>query len=256
MLNRLSLAAVLAAAAGAALCTAFTTTPKAAAAPDTAAPPPASMPQIECVNGFSKDYCDGVMYPGDTQISGCITPGPVPSCRTARIRGATLVFTTFSNSQTCGSTINSTCDEIRNGRFKVSSNFTIRLQKHCPYRGCWEGEYAEWQSEDGSIYAGTLMGTIGVGSHRAMNSTPCAHNPNQRNCERCYDVSFDSQSSVWRIGYEAAFHGKRIDDPTGQEVCFTLSGDFYIPGTADSPRWDTEWKALGTADGVHITFCP
>jgi hypothetical protein len=214
------------------------------------------MPEVNCVNGFSKDYCDGIVYPGEAEVSGCITPIPEGSCRTVRIKGATLVFNTFSNNQVCGSSLDETCDETRNGRFKLSSNFTIRLHKHCPYRGCWDGVYGEFVFQDGSTYAGTLMGTVGVGTHRPSTAPSiCAISPSSRDCERCYDVSF-GHGQV-RIGYEAAFHGKRIDADTGQELCFSLSGDFLVPvSTTGEPDWTAEWRAVGTADGIHLTFCP
>lgn len=218
-------------------------------------PAPTPMPEaasLDCVRGFSKDYCNGIVYPGVNIFSGCPT---IPDgCRTLRIDDATFVISVFSNNQSCGGAINLTCDETRNGRLKVLSDFTIRLQKHCPYRGCWDGTYAEFTSEDGTVYAGILLGTIGVGTHR-VSTTPstCPMPPSTRDCERCYDVSF-SDASGWRIGYEAAFKGT---SHSGEELCFSLSGDFLIRGSLDTgPIWDSQWTVFGTADGVHVTFCP
>ncbi len=217
------------------------------------------MPQLACVLGFSKDYCTGLMHPGHVVGETCISPTTPPTCRTVRIDGATFDATFGSNPQTCGSSVTQTCDEVRDGRLKVSSAFTIRAHPHCPYRGCWVGRVAEFVSADGSVYSGTLLGTIGVGTHRPSTGPMiCAVQPNPgRNCERCYDVQFDSQTGLWRVGYEAAFHGSRIDVATGEELCFSLSGDFLISGTAaGGPNWSSTWRIAGTADGVNLTFCP
>jgi hypothetical protein len=211
---------------------------------------PAAMPQLDCVKGFSKDYCNGTVYQGTISSSGC----PDSSCKTLRITGATYDVNMVSNSLACGNT-HSYCDEAPNGRLKVSSDFTIRLQPNCPYRGCWDGTYGEYQGTDGSVYAGTLMGTIGVGTHRAAGISTCSVNPGTRNCEKCYDVSFDSVNSQWRIGYEASFHGTRAD--TGEEVCISLSGDFFVRGDlVNGPIWASDWSVAGTADGIWLTFCP
>jgi hypothetical protein len=221
-----------------------------------AAMPMDQMPTVACVLGFSKDYCNGQVFPGLQTILGCPT-APAP-CRTLQINGATFLINVFANNQVCGSTITSTCDETVNGRFKVDSNFTIRLHQSCPYRGCWDGKFAEFTGDDGTVYQGTLMGTIGVGTHRPSTAPSiCATPPSTRNCERCYDVSFDSANNRWRIGFEAAFHGKRADADTGEELCFTLSGDFYIPGDALSgPSWGSIWSVNGTADGIRFAACP
>jgi hypothetical protein len=205
----------------------------------------------ECVLGFSKDYCNGIVYPGESQVTGC--PSVPANCRTLRIFGATYVISVFSNNQVCGGAHTETCDEVKDGRLKVSSDFTIRLQKHCPYRGCWDGTYAEFTDPNGTVFAGRLMGTMGVGTHR-RSTTPsfCAQNPGTRDCEKCWDV--ESLGDVWRIGYEANFHGR---SDQGEELCFSLSGDFYIRGSAQTgPIWDSEWSVAGTADGVKIAFCP
>lgn len=216
-----------------------------------AEPVPAMSMGLDCVLGFSKDYCNGIVYPGNNIVSGC----PIPSnCRTLRIDDATFVIDVFSNNQPCGSAINQTCDESKDGRLKVVSDFTIRLQKHCPYRGCWDGTYAEFQSDDGTVYVGILLGTLGVGTHRPSTTpSPCATSPSTRDCERCYDVTAPAANDTWRIGYEATFKGVAA---TGEELCFSLSGDFRIFGSLQTgPIWDSQWGVFGTADGVRVTFC-
>ena len=232
--------------------------PTAAPAATSAAPAPllakapASMPQLECVRGFSKDYCNGKVVPAVTTFSSCLIPSP---CKTLRLNG-TFSTDMNDNNQACGSTVDATCNECIKGHLDVDANFLIRLQQNCPYRGCWDG-HAVWTFADGTVYNGTLMGTMGVGTHRPL-STPMlcpVGSGGGRNCERCYDASFDPTTGLWRIGFEAAFEGFR--EETGEEVCFTLSGDFHIPGTATGgPNWSNSWAVAGTADGIWLTFCP
>src|SRR5258706_611451 len=71
--------------------------------------------------------------------------------------------------------------------------------------------------------------TIDCGSHRPVTSfalCPVIAGDGGRTCERCYDAEL-LDVGQWRIGYEAAFHG--TNQHTGEEVCFTISGDFFLP---------------------------
>lgn len=221
--------------------------------PESVAQP--DQPQVACLVGFSKDYCNGSVTPLELSQFNCITPIPEGTCRGVKLAGA-FNINLFSSTLGCGSTNPGTCDETINGQLAVRSTFLIRLQESCPYRGCWSGS-ATFAGSDHSVYTGTLMGTLGVGTHRSIGPVSfCAQNG--RACERCYDVEFNPQSGLWRIGFEATFQGRRADQPTGQELCFSLSGDFFIPGTAaGGPIWDSNaWRVNGTADGIHLTFCP
>lgn len=218
-----------------------------------AAPAPeAQRATLDCVRGFSKDFCNGFVYRGEIDGSSC--PTTFPSCKTLRIKRATFDVNMVSNRLTCGNVSDKPCDESPNGILKVASDFTIRLQENCPYRGCWESEKAEFTDTAGLVYTGTLMGTIGVGTHRLAGLTTCAQNPGTRNCEKCYDVSFDATTGLWRIGFEASYHGQAL---TGEELCISLSGDFYIRGdAAGGPFFDSDWTVAGTSDGTWLTFCP
>ena len=60
-------------------------------------------------------------------------------------------------------------------------------------------------------------------------------------------------NDTWRIGYEATFKGVAA---TGEELCFSLSGDFRIIGSLQTgPIFDSQWGVFGTADGVRVSFC-
>jgi hypothetical protein len=214
-------------------------------------------PQVGCLLGFSKDYCNGSVVPGAQSLLNCITPIPEGTCRTLKLAGE-YTINLASSGLACGHSSDEGCDETIDGRLRVGSTFLIRLQDHCPYRGCWSGR-ATFAGSDNSVYTGTLLGTMGVGTHRSGGpASTCAVQPGTRDCEKCYDASFDPLTSTWRIGYEAVFQGERSDVVTGQQLCFSLSGDFFIPGTLlGGPLWGANtWRVNGTADGVHFTFCP
>lgn len=212
------------------------------------APVPAAM-GVDCVRGFSKDFCEGFVHPGHGVETSC---GPFgDECKTLRVTGATMELPLRRNFQLCSE--DGKCDEAerKDGRLKVDISYIMRLHKPCLYRACLNGR-GELQAIDGSVYAGTLMGTIGVGTHRDF---AC---PQSRpgSCEKCIDVEYIADIRQWRIGFEASFHGRRTDVPDGTEVCFTISGDFYADGDASGPFDLTgNFKAFGTADGIFLDSC-
>lgn len=214
-----------------------------------AAPAPASMKEIDCVKGFSKDICDGYMYPGHVTGQSCQTH--TDECKSLTITGATFYSPLKLNTATCSD--DALCDEAPQlDEIKVAVNYMVRLNKPCPFRGCWEGEGEVRHGGGGETYQGTLMGTFGVGTHRDFLC------PEYRTCtcEKCYDVEFFPDQNLWRIGFEASFHGKRSDEATGEEVCLSLSGDWYLKGGPGGPDdWSGNFKIKGTVDGVWETFC-
>jgi hypothetical protein len=211
--------------------------------------PAADMMGVDCVRGFSKDFCGGVVYPGHGVESSC---GPVGAeCKTLRVSGATMDLPFRRNLQLCA--VDGKCDEAerKDGSFKVALSYTLRLQKPCQYRGCLEGS-GDLRAVDGSVYSGNLQGTIGVGSHRPFS---CPVNRTSF-CEKCIDVEYIPASGLWRIGWEGSFHGKRSDVADGTEVCFTMSGDFYAAGDANGPFDLTgNLRVFGTADGIFLDSC-
>jgi hypothetical protein len=249
----LGLVALVGTAPAALVPTAALTSPRPAEAAPAKAP---RQVQVECVVGFSKDYCGSLTPITHPAISACITPIPEGSCRTVRFAGA-LDVSMSNNNQICGSAVTATCNECDTGRLQSSSKFLIRLQPNCPYRGCWDADDASFTFTSGGTYKGPLTGTLGVGSHRPVTGPTTCSVSGGRDCERCYDVSFDASTGLWRLGFEASFHGVRSDADTGEEVCITLSGDFYIRGTSTTgPDWGSIWTVAGTADGIQLTFCP
>jgi hypothetical protein len=111
---------------------------------------------------------------------------------------------------------------------------------------------AYWFARDGSVYQGSFMGTIGAGTHRCFSCSLYRHAA----AEACWDVSYDACcTKEWRFGWEATFHGKRVDIDTGEELCLSFSGDFYLGGTCDVPDLNNTWKTFVTADGVAKEVC-
>lgn len=204
------------------------------------------MPQI-CVRAFSKDICDGIMYRGQEFTTGC----SFEPCRTLVVQGATLFLPMKHNPQTCSA--DGRCDEsIRlDGELKAAVNYTIRMQDPCAYRGCIEGEGEYRHPNGGFRFQGRITGTIGAGSHREWACPEFRRNF----CEKCLDVEYVGHG-LWRIGFEATFHGDRVDVPTGERICFSISGDWYVEGDASGPHnLPGEFKIRGTADGSHLDVC-
>lgn len=222
----------------------------AAAGPMVTVVPQAEMP-VDCLRAWSKDLCDGFMYPGNEVFGSCPFP-PMP-CKTVTVTDATLVISVKRNETLCAA--DGKCDESpeTDGRLKMTTNYEIRLQKPCPFRGCWDGKW-ELQTVSGAVFQGEAMGTLGVGTHRDF---AC---PEHRTgiCEKCLDVQFIPTpiGGLWRIGWEGAFSGKRVDFPNGERLCFTVSGDWYLAGDFNSPfDFNGNFRVFAAADGVHAVPC-
>lgn len=234
----------LAAVAAGVLLAAPRTTVRAAAA----APPSATAQKFpDCLYGFSKDFCEGWLTYGTIHQTTC----PDGSCETAFVQDATLTLPLQRNLNLCSS--DGKCDEAerKDGKLKVAVTYTLRLNKPCKYRGCIEGEGVLY-CDDGTKYVGRFMGTLGAGTHREF---VC---PKARTafCEKCVDVEFIPEYGAWRIGWEASFHGARTDAELPDEICISLSGDFYAPGNSDGifdPSGN--FPTYGTADGVWGVSC-
>lgn len=211
-------------------------------------PAPKAMKFPTCLNAFSKDQCDAIMYPGTLYGDSC--SGSNGDCKTYFIADATLYSPMRANQRQCGP--DGKCDETKDGYLKLAVNYTVRINKPCPFRGCIDGR-GEFRFDDGTTYCGTFQGTIGVGTHR---KSECLEYRNCY-CEECLDVEFLPEIRTWRIGWEGAFHGERCDIPSdGEMLCFTVSGDWYLEGDENGPYdWNGNFKIKGTADGVLGTYC-
>ncbi|MEM1186476.1 MAG: hypothetical protein AAGI53_15915 [Planctomycetota bacterium] len=218
----------------------------ASAAASTAQVSPSSLANV-CVRGFSKDFCNGSLIPGTITSGSCTAGGS--ACKTWVVSNARLDTTVDSNFQLCAS--NGRCDEApgKNGDLRAEITYTLRAQDPCPYRGYYEGKW-ELIAVDGTVYQGTVTGTIGAGSHR---ETACGAGAD--NCERCVDTEF---TGVWRLGTEATFKGERIGGPLGirDEIVFSMAGDFISPATASGGlNVNSGWVFVGNGDGVYVS-CP
>jgi len=204
---------------------------------------------IDCLNAFSKDLCEGFMHPGNIVYLAC--PFPPNPCRTITVTDATAVIPFLRNETLCA--FNGKCDETpqTDGTLKMSTNYEIRANEPCQFRGTWTGKW-ELHTVTGAVYAGDAMGTLGVGTNRKFQCPLWQDDF----CEKCLDVEFRPDFGLWRIGWEGAFQGKRIDDPNGERISFTINADWYLEGDANGPYdFSGNFKIYGAADGVHIVPC-
>ena len=212
--------------------------------------PRAFNPARACVQAFSKDICDSYLDPGQLFTDGC----PGTDCKTAYVQSARLGLRLRHNQQGCASgPEEGRCDEVRekDGRLDARVNITLRANEPCALRGFFEGRW-KLQADDGTVYDGTVTGTIGVGTHRGYE---CQTIPG-RDCERCLDVEFLPEHGVWRIGVEASFVGRQAIPGDQHTLNFTMSGDFFAKGDEQGPyNLAGEWKFDGTADGAHTIYC-
>lgn len=214
---------------------------------------------VPCVRGFSKDACAGEFSGGSGSFTNC-SISTVP-CQTLTVTGQKWAFDLRSNTEVCApsTTTPTRCDEVKDGRFEAAVDFTLRLNDPCKYRGCIEGD-GTFISDTGAVFAGRVMGTMGAGTDRRPRCPTSTEPPFlPAGCEKCWDVELQVGTTVkmWRVGVDASFHGVRIDADTGEEVCLTISGDFFARGDGTG-IFDliNGWTYYGNADGVYIFQCP
>ncbi|HZW11213.1 MAG TPA: hypothetical protein VFF69_15025 [Phycisphaerales bacterium] len=221
------------------------------------APTGESVKPAYCLMAFSKDICDGYLMDGFGYSYTCSTG--TTDCASLHVEGATLKLSLKSNSELCDcSTFGDCgrCDESPklDGTLVGLVNYDLRLNRPCPYRGCLDGD-ASFTTVSGAVFRGTITGTLGVGTHRKI----ACHTLHQRDCETCLDTELiaDTDPATWRIGTELVFKGIRADIDTGEELCFSLSGDFFTPAADDGSIADpmTYRTFTGAADGVHLDPC-
>lgn len=226
-----------------------TRSPETAAAQTAAAAAPSTTLAAAngCVMSFSKDICDSLLVPGTVVSDTCVDNGQLG--RVTRMTGGQWTLTLVENTQTCSV---EPCDEVpeKSGVLTAKVRYTQNPTFTCRYRACISGTWI-LNANDGTVYRGTLAGTIGAGTHR----------PNQcsfggRDCEECLDVELLTPPT-WRLGTEIAFTGTRTNGivspgDCAEELCFTLSGDFLGPDFNGRLSSSQPWSFAGTADGIHI----
>jgi hypothetical protein len=219
-----------------------------------------------CIDGFSKNLCQGRLSNGVWTEVTCTKPdGTV--CRTLIGEGATLAVSVRSNPDVCDPTAPAgRCDETPDleGPLMAVLNFRLRRDAPCPVRGCWEGRF-HWSHSalDVIIARGSTQGTLGVGSHRSalcINDDGTAEQCGPE-CENCYAAYFDATTGLWRIHVEGSLRGRVLAGPHRNcRICVTLQGEFEAPGGPDGPQPPASgtpgWRFCGTMDGVLECPCP
>src|SRR6266404_4675263 len=76
-----------------------------------------------CLRAFSKDFCDGLLGPGDSHTASCDTEG----CKTLFVQNSTLTLPLQRNLTYCSA--DGKCDEVerKDGLLKVQADFLLRL---------------------------------------------------------------------------------------------------------------------------------
>jgi hypothetical protein len=221
------------------------------------APAGESAKPVYCVRAFSKDICTGYLLEGFGYSYTCST-GDM-KCESLHVEDATLKLALSSNSERCDCNWIGdcgACDESPklDGTLVARVKYDLRLHRPCPYRGCLDGE-ATFTTDSGATFTGTITGTLGVGTHRKI----ACHTQHQRDCETCLDTELIlvNDPPTWRIGTELVFKGMRSDAETGEELCFSLSGDFFTAANDDGTIADpmSYPRFTGAADGVHLEPC-
>lgn len=208
---------------------------------------PGLLMKAQCIEGFSKDGCDGKIAPGDVFPVEC----PDQGCVTLYAFGSKYDTYLQSSPGSCGLVCDQKCDQLEklSGKLSVSFDYMLALKPDCcPYRGCWEGSWT-LSTEDGRVFSGEVFGTIGVGTNRKTGCVTPGPLPNDA-CESCYDVQLSD--STWLIGFEGAFRGY---DEEGNSLCFTTDGTWMVKNTADGPAFKESIGVVSRFDGVGLFIC-
>jgi hypothetical protein len=98
--------------------------------------------------------------------------------------------------------------------------------------------------------SGNLYATLGVGTHRLNCLEKCG-----KNCEPCYDATFDSVAKAWKIHTEGILDGRFASKAHGNcHLRWSFQGTFTAPGNASSPGGGP-WAFCGAIDGVLECPC-
>jgi hypothetical protein len=197
-----------------------------------------------CIVSVSKDLCKSSMSGGNWSPVQCVGPKNV-KCTT--LGGTGVAFA--STVKTAG-----TCDEAKELDGNLRTVINIDVRKHAPFnsQGSYEGKFDLIQS--GQIIAsGSLSATLAAGTHRLACEGKCG-----KECEKCYDASFNTATKTWTIGTEGIMDG-RVSQGVfkGCKIRWSFQGKFTAKGDKNGPI-DTvtnSWPFCGNLDGVLECPC-
>lgn len=207
------------------------------------------LPDKVCVYGFSKDFGALRLNSGTWNANSCQVPH-IGSCRTLEGDNANAGGFFFTDGALCNG--KDACDEADDldGRFESVVDVRLRLQDPCPVRGAWEGDFRLYDEATYSIVlaAGTIRGTLGVGTHREETGP---------DCEGCHEARFDPDLQRWFIHSEGFIEGDVLEGTyQGCELRASFQGEFNANGDAAGPQPPNyNWGFEGKADGVLLCRC-
>jgi hypothetical protein len=192
-----------------------------------------------CKIGVSQDLCTTKTSFIAPHLTQCTKPA---ACQTLsgnlRLQG--------------GLAANAPCDEVpelKGAVLTVGSTIDLRQQPPEPQRGSWSGTFTIAGGGVASS-SGNLFATLGVGTHRLSCLEKCG-----KNCEPCYDATFDKAGQAWKIHTEGILDGTFTSH--AHQSChlrWSFQGTFTAPGTPNGPG-EGPWGFCGAIDGVLECPC-
>lgn len=200
--------------------------------------------QKVCLVGVSKNLCEGSLGGGVWSPLKCIGPKQV-KCSTLTGTGTGL----GSPVKTSGNN----CDEAQELDGNLRTTLNVNLRQHPPLleEGSFGGKF-DLLKGGGIIASGTINATLGVGTHRPACDATCG-----KDCEKCYDASFNPSAQAWNIGTEGFMDGQVTAGVfKGCRIRWSFQGRFTAKGTQSGPTPPgPAWKFCGTVDGVLECPC-
>lgn len=148
----------------------------------------------------------------------------------------------------------STCDEVlEDWNLTATVDVNARRRSVSPGVGSWTGTFQLADPISGAVVGqGRLDGTLGVGTHRPVCGGACG-----RDCEKCYDASFEPAFSAWTIASEGFMSGEIVVGRyAGCSIRWSFQGDFTTQGDALGPLPPNySWGFCGNVDGVLECPC-
>lgn len=204
---------------------------------------PAGAEQV-CIVSVSKDLCKSSMSGGNWKAVQCVGPKNV-KCTTLGGTGVAFASTVKTNPQ---------CDEAKELDGNLRTVINIDVRKHGPFQsqGDYEGKFD--LIRNGQIIAsGRLLATLAAGTHRKACDGKCG-----KECEKCYDASFNTATKTWTIGTEGIMDG-RVSAGVFKDckLRWSFQGNFTAKGDKSGPvdAFTSSWEFCGNLDGVLECPC-
>ncbi len=197
-----------------------------------------------CIVSVSKDLCKSSMSGGQWAPVDCVGPKNV-KCSTLGGTGVAFASTVKTHPK---------CDEAKelDGNLRTVINIDVRKHPPFPSQGDYEGKF-DLLKNGQVIASGQLFATLAAGTHRPACDGKCG-----KECEKCYDASFNTATKVWTIGTEGIMNG-RVSQGVFKDckLRWSFQGNFTAKGDKNGPvdALTSPWDFCGDLDGVLECPC-